>query len=96
MVHTLYPHSTATKGIWDISGAPANGKEWPHTWVAQILLACAWVQVSLFSGCTKADAMRAMHSVTHCAHADSPHYVQGTVHHLSYGMPADKCVVVGN
>ena len=79
------------------SSALANGRRWTHTWAAQILSACAWVHVALLSGYTRADAMWAMHSGIHRAYADSQHNVQGTVkavYHLSYGLPAKKCVVV--
>ena len=66
------------------SGALTNGKRWTHTRAAQILSACAWVQVALLSRYSRADAMRVMHSGIHRAYTDSQHNVQGTLKVVIY------------
>ena len=80
-----------------LTGVLKNTAKWSTSWCAQILSAAAWLQVVLLSGFKRTTAMRALHGAIHKAYCESPHSEKGTVkilHHLSYNMPAKRCVVV--
>ena len=67
------------------------------SWCRQILSAAAWHQVVLLSNYRRATAMCALHGAIHKAYCGNPHSVQATVkvqHHVSYHMPARRCIVI--
>ena len=74
-----------------------NGVTRTRTWLGQILLALAWVQVMLLSGYRKPVAMRAIHKGIHWAYKTSRHAVQATVkciHSIVHHMPAKRCIIL--
>ena len=80
-----------------LTGVLKNTAGWSTSWCGQILSAAAWLQVVLLSGFKRTTAVIALHGAIHRAYCGSPHPEKATVtimHHLSYHMPAKRCVVV--
>ena len=79
-----------------LTGVVKNALPWATSWLSQILSGAAWLQVAPLSGFKRGVAMRALHKAVQKAYCSTPHSVPATIkilHHLSYHMPAKRCVV---
>ena len=80
-----------------LPGVLKNTSNWSTSGCGQNLSQAAWLQVVLLLGFKRTTAMRALHGAIHKAYCGSPHSEKATVkvlHHLSYHMPAKRCIVV--
>ena len=88
-----YTHKESLPAIF--SGVLKNTDCWFRIWLSQILSAASYMQVALLSNFRGA-VMRALHSAIARAYSGSPQSTQATtkvLHHLSYHMPAHRCVL---